>query len=476
MNFCTTCGSRLDEGAAFCANCGLAMKASVPRREAPETTPIPVFQQSENAPVSVEATTRLPQYEVKPVAWAQHGESSKIAKMDELARVITAPEPNSVDEQNAAQKTSDLFAVVTKSQENGNRPRVSPWAWASVVVVIVAVAGGAFLFHRSKQPSPQPAQLPMPAPSTAPLPNTATPAGLTVSSLANMSYQLGDALSGLGERTGTVKLVDGKGSFGDWNAFLDKEHVAFGDLNGDGIDDAAAVLTFEGPGSAAPQILVVVTNHSGKGESAAVKTLGDNAVVKSINISGGVITVNMLTVGPNDSMADPETPQTLTLKVQGSKFVPSDGYLAANGDAEFTSAQISSHGIQITPGSGFAFYPTFGGNWRITSPGGGFSASFNAPQDGNFELLVTHLTSAAPTCQGNGYSPITIALNSKPLVENYDPAQAHSGSHDFVTDRWTLNLHEGQNLLTWTAGNLCTQYWILRMEIQGDTPTTGSGT
>ena len=383
------------------------------------------------------------------------------------------PEPNSVPEQNSAQETHGLFAVVTKSEEDENRPRVPVWAWISIAVVIFAGVGGYFILYRPKQPALQIAQ--PSTPTTAPTPSASVPAGLTVTSVANMNYQVGDALSEVGERTSTVKLVDGKGSIGDWNAFLDKEHIAFGDLDGDGIDDAVVVLTFEGPGSAAPQVLVAVANRSGKGESTAVKELGYNAVIKSITVSGGLITVNMLTVGPNDSMADPKSPQVLKLKVKGKKFVTSDQQLAASGDAEFSSAQVKSHRIQIVDNGGFAFYPTFGGNWRITSPGGGFGATFDAPDDGKYDLLVTHLTSAAPTCPGNGYSPITIALNSQDIVENYDPAQAHDGSHDFVMDRWTLNLHEGQNILTWTAGSLCTHYWILRMEIQGNASAAGSG-
>lgn len=473
MNFCTTCGSRLDEGAAFCANCGLAVSAAAPRPEVPDASLIPVLRQDEKAPVPVETITRLPQYEVKPIAQLQHDQSPKAENVEELAGASTGAEPNSVHEQNAAQETHNLSAVVTKSEEEENRPRAHVWAWVSIAVVILAGIGGFFLLYRPKQPAPQIVQPSTPA--TAQKPSATVPAGLTMASVANMNYQVGDALSELGERTSTVKLVDGKGSLGDWNAFLDKEHIAFGDLDGDGIDDAVVVLTFEGPGSAAPQVLVAVTNRSGKGESTAVKGLGDNAVIKSITISGGLITVNMLTVGPNDSMADPKTPQVLKLEVKGNKFVPADEPLAATGDADFTSGQIKSHRIQILEHGGFAFYPTFGGNWRITSPGGGFGAAFDAPEDGKYDLLVTHLTSAAPTCPGNGYSPITIALNSQIIVENYDPALAHNGSHDFVTDRWTLNLHQGPNLLTWTAGSLCTHYWILRLEIQGDTPAAGNG-
>jgi hypothetical protein len=295
------------------------VKAAVPQPDVPETSFIPALQQDEKAPVSVEATTLLPKYKVKSAARPQQDESSKAAKVEELAGATTEAEPNSVHEQNAAQETHDLSTVMTKSEKEENRPRVHVLAWVSMAVVILAGIGGLFLLYRPKQPAPQIVQPSTPA--TAPKPSATVPARLTMTSVANMNYQVGDALSELGERTRTVKLVDGKGSLGDWNAFLDKEHIAFGDLDGDGIDDAVVVLTFEGPGSAAPQVLAAVTNRSGKGESTAVKRLGYNAVIKSINISGGVITVEMLTVGPNDPMCCPATPQVLRLTVQRNEFV-----------------------------------------------------------------------------------------------------------------------------------------------------------
>jgi hypothetical protein len=319
MKFCTTCGSKLDEGAAFCANCGLAMKAVVAPPEAPGTSPIPALQQDEKAPVSFDATTRLPQSEVKPIARPQQDLSPKVAKVVELVGATTGPETNSVHQQNAAQETPDLFAVVSKSEKEGKRARVPVWAWVLIAVVILAGIGGLFLLYRPKQSAPQIAQ--PSTPTMAQKPSAKVPAGLTMTAVANMNYHVGDALSELGEKTSTIKLVDGKGSFGDWNAFLDKGHIAFGDLDGDGIDDAAVVLTFEGPGSAAPQVLVAVTNRSGQGESMAVRRLGYNAVIKSMNISGGAITVEMLTVGPNDPMCCPATRQVLRLTVQRNEFV-----------------------------------------------------------------------------------------------------------------------------------------------------------
>jgi hypothetical protein len=494
---CSKCGASVPEGRKFCIKCGAAFSS---KAEPPETTQRNANCAKCGAPIlpgrafcgscgnrvipDIGVGTSSESLERAGPVLSSQQRLDDATEIGEITDTTTAPVLNSARDQRTTRETNDVFAVPDRSEDVENRPRVPVWACVSLAVAILACVGGWFILHLPKQQMPSQvaqqsvsttASTPRAAStSSAPVPAT-TPAGLTSTSLANMNYQVSDALSELGERTSIVKLVDGKGSFGDWNAFLDKEHISFGDLNGDGIKDAAVVLTFEGPGSAAPQVLVAVTNVNGKGESAAVKALGDNSVVKSINISGGVITVNMLTVGPNDSMANPETPQVLKLKVKGSKFLPADGHMAAAGDAEFTAPQIASHDIQIAPGAGFAFYPTFGGNWRITVPGGGFHATFDAPQDGKYDLAVTHLTSAAPACPGNGFSPVTIALDSQDIVENFDPAQSHNGSHDFVTDHWILNLHEGQNLMTWTAGKLCTNYWIQRIEIQKNMPDNGNG-
>jgi TonB family protein len=253
--------------------------------------------------------------------------------VEESTHATTRVETNPAHEQKAPQEINEPFIAATKSDEVENRPSASTWAWISVAIVILAAFGGWFILHRPKpQAASQVVQQSLPttaSASSATVP-AITPAGLTIASLANMNYELAGALSELGDRTSTVKLVDGKGSFGDWNALLDKEHISFGDLNGVGINDAAVVLSFEGPGSAAPQVLIAVTNVNGKGESTAVRALGNNSVVKSVSINGGIVTINMLTVGPNDSMANPETPQLLKLKVNGNKFLPVDGRLVAD--------------------------------------------------------------------------------------------------------------------------------------------------
>jgi len=65
----------------------------------------------------------------------------------------------------------------------------------------------------------------------------------------------------------------------------------------------------------------------------------------------------------------------------------------------------------------------------------------------------------APTCPNNGYSPVTILLNSRAVVSNYDPNSNHQSTR-MVTDQWIVFADAGANTLQWIAGNLCTNYWI----------------
>jgi len=133
--------------------------------------------------------------------------------------------------------------------------------------------------------------------------------------------------------------------------------------------------------------------------------------------------------------------------------------------ADFSTPTIQTSNMSIIPGVGFAYNTRFGKSWRITALGGSFTGTFTVPSDGQYDLVVTHLTSYEPSCPGNGYSPVTIQVNSVPIATGYDPAASHGGTHGMVTDRWPINAHAGQNTMQWTEGTGCTHYWIQRVEI-----------
>ena len=137
----------------------------------------------------------------------------------------------------------------------------------------------------------------------------------------------------------------------------------------------------------------------------------------------------------------------------------------ASPHADFSAPTIQTSNMTIQPRAGFAYNTRFGKSWLITALGGSFTGTFTVPSDGQYDLVVTHLTSYEPSCPGNGYSPVTIRVNSAPVATDYDPAANHGGTHGMVTDKWPIVAHAGQNTLQWSEGTGCTHYWIQRIEI-----------
>lgn len=130
-----------------------------------------------------------------------------------------------------------------------------------------------------------------------------------------------------------------------------------------------------------------------------------------------------------------------------------------------TSANFQTEGMTlvnttITPGANFSFAAA-NGVWKIFIEGGGFTGTFESPggaTDGQF--VVTHLSSASAGCQGGGYSPVTISANGSVVVADWDAAENNGGTHNYVVDTFAFPIEAGTNTFEWTAGDLCTHYWI----------------
>jgi hypothetical protein len=140
--------------------------------------------------------------------------------------------------------------------------------------------------------------------------------------------------------------------------------------------------------------------------------------------------------------------------------------------ADFSTPSITADHIRISPRAGFQYNAQFPNNpsWRMVSGGGGFTGTFVVSAAGQYDLVVTHLTSYALFCPGSGYSPVTIRVNSNTIAANYDAAANHGGTHDMVTDRWPIMARAGTNTLQWIyERSACTHYWIQRIEVQSVT-------
>ena len=127
---------------------------------------------------------------------------------------------------------------------------------------------------------------------------------------SNATFMIGDS---------SVTLKSGKSIVpaSDDSATADEtdltQTVSYGDLNGDGKEDEAVVLTDQGGGSG---VFIYVAayvsgNISYKGTNAVF--VGDRVAPQSISVKNGVITLTYLDRGPNEPYAaDPTIPTTKT--------------------------------------------------------------------------------------------------------------------------------------------------------------------
>ena len=120
--------------------------------------------------------------------------------------------------------------------------------------------------------------------------------------LANVEYTVE------GTSTGKAQLKDGvfeepaaPGSAAKFRVQLGKEQT-LGDVNGDGLEDAAVTLLVTPGGSGSFTYLAVVVNDKGAASPSPAVLLGDRIIVKSVAIKPGTVTVILLTRKPEEPM------------------------------------------------------------------------------------------------------------------------------------------------------------------------------
>jgi heat shock protein HslJ len=95
------------------------------------------------------------------------------------------------------------------------------------------------------------------------------------------------------------------------------EPYAFGDLNGDGLEDAVVLLVESSGGSGSFVYMAALLNQSGNAFNIATQFLSDRARVEALAIAEGVITLEMVAHGPEDPMCCPSQQVIETWELQG---------------------------------------------------------------------------------------------------------------------------------------------------------------
>jgi hypothetical protein len=125
-------------------------------------------------------------------------------------------------------------------------------------------------------------------------------APLSEAALANGVY-----LDQFGEG-GTVRLTSGRYTNPDERLVMDLLDLrAYGDLDGDGIADAAVLLATNTGGSAVFVDLAAVVDRDGELRHIARYFLGDRVKPQRVTIDDGVIAVDLIVHGPDDPLCCP---------------------------------------------------------------------------------------------------------------------------------------------------------------------------
>lgn len=131
------------------------------------------------------------------------------------------------------------------------------------------------------------------------------PAPLTVDVLKNATYVSEFVKAGQAQLQDGMYEEQAAANSASKNTLILTDHIAFGDVNGDPIADAAVVLAASGGGSGTFYTLAIVINRMGNPYHFHSASLGDRVRVEAVEIEDAVITVRMMTHGEGDAMCCP---------------------------------------------------------------------------------------------------------------------------------------------------------------------------
>ena len=92
-----------------------------------------------------------------------------------------------------------------------------------------------------------------------------------------------------------------------------------------------------------------------------------------------------------------------------------------------------------------------------------FSMEFSLPEKPKAALLeAVHLASSGE--DGERISPVSIIVNGKTVVEDFNVGDFNVGKAGFTETRWGVGdtLRNGSNRIDWIAGDIRTHYWLRR--------------
>ena len=159
------------------------------------------------------------------------------------------------------------------------------------------------------------------------------PRRLTLEQLRDGEYRLpllGNEETPIRFRGGQGSIRYGVGATERVEAGLVGDLLAFGDVDGDDVADAAVVAFVNTGGSGTFIHLIAVRDREGTPVQAGRQFLGDRVRVKSLAVSGGHIFVAMDAHGPGDGLCCPSIATNRAFTLSGRRLVPARALVIAS--------------------------------------------------------------------------------------------------------------------------------------------------
>lgn len=200
-----------------------------------------------------------------------------------------------------------------------------------VIVLIFTIVGGIIFFSVTKLNSNQNSQTP-PA-SILPSDDVVSQAQeITVDKILNVSYSSGqkykDEIYNFENGLHYFKYLAGKSGNqvptddnSDYYIEIQRNNVALGDLNGDGIADAVVFMGERYGGTGYFVSLSVFTGEKGEPHFVDSKELGDRVIVQSAKIENGIIIVELLTHDSGEPLCCANTKKTIRYKLVNNQLL-----------------------------------------------------------------------------------------------------------------------------------------------------------
>lgn len=96
---------------------------------------------------------------------------------------------------------------------------------------------------------------------------------------------------------------------------------SFGDLNGDGFQDAVAILQTHNGGNGDTKELALLLDQDGQAVNLATVEIGSMIAVETVEIRAGVVQVELRVQGPGDALCCPSQKETRRFQLENNQLI-----------------------------------------------------------------------------------------------------------------------------------------------------------